>query len=137
MRPILLAAFGWLALHVPANARMRSETVVPTNTVTTELTFHVSAQDHGNVSFFVAVSPTGQSTLSTNITGLLQVQDAAGIVVECPVSQTVETNSLTFTFTLHKKLLGESTFRVKSPVRHDGITSGTVYDIRLRDFMKQ
>jgi hypothetical protein len=134
---LMLAAFGWFVWQAPVDARMRSETIVPTNTVTAELTFRVSVQDHGNVGFSVMVSPTGQSALSTNITGWLQVQDVDGIIAECPISQIAETNSLTFTFTLHKKLLGESTFRVKSPVTHGGITSGTVYDVKLREFIKQ
>ncbi len=84
----------------------------------------------------MTVLPTGQSMLSTNITGWLQAQDADGIIVECAVSQTLGTNSVTFSFTLHKKLLDESVFRVKSPFTYGGLTSGTVYGIKLREFMK-
>jgi hypothetical protein len=105
--------------------------------VTAELTFRVSAQDRGNITFAVAVSATGQFLLSTNITGNLLIQDADGLIAECPISQSRENNSLIFSFTLRKKVLPESMFAVTA--RHDigKIAAGTVYCIKLSEFVKQ
>ena len=118
------------------HARLRSETITSTNTTTTELTFHVAVQDHGNLIFTVEVSAAGKTSLSTNLVGCLFIRDADGLVAVCPTSSALQGDKLTFTFTLHRKLVRDSEFTVSS--RHDigKIAAGTVYYVKLASFTK-
>lgn len=130
---------GCLAWQAPAYARLRSETITPTNTATSEMTFKVSVQDHGNVTFSVTVSPVGQQPLSTNLTGTLILKDSDGIIAEVPVTQKQDGNRLSFSFTIHKKFLPDSTLAVSSrrDVADGKIAVGTVYYVRLAEFMNK
>ncbi len=105
-------------------------------------------QDHGNVTFSIEVSSSGQTALATNLTGTLLIKDSDGLIAECPISQKRAGNSLTFSFTIHKKLLAESCLPISS--RHDiqtndaetgkaggKIAVGTVYYVKLADFMRK
>ncbi len=139
--------FLCLTAHTSAYARLRSELITPTNTTTPELTFQVSLRDHGNITFSITATPTGQQMLSTNITGKALLKDADGLIAECPISPVEENNSLTYTFSIGRKLVEKSTLSITS--RHDimsqdptsgenvgRIAAGTVFYIQLSDFMK-
>ena len=140
MRLLTIAIIaGCLVWQAPAYARLRSETITPTNTATSELTFQVSVQDRGNITFAITVSPSGQRPLSTNLVGTLILKDADGVIAETPISQKQDGDHLTFSFTIHKKLLPESCFAVSS--RHDiadgQIAVGTVFYVKLTEFIKK
>jgi hypothetical protein len=149
MRLLTIAIIaGCLAWQSPAYARLRSETITPTNTVTSELTFQVSVEDPGKVTFSISVSPSRQIPLSTNLTSTLLLKDSDGLIAECPISEKQDGNRLTFSFAIHKKLLPESVLAISS--RHDiqakdaetgkaggRISVGTVYYVKLAEFLKK
>ena len=121
----------------PAHARLRSEYVTATNTSFPELSFDISVQDHGNVTFAVKVTPVNPPALSTNIVGKMIVRDQDGEVAACAVQPEQDGNSLVFKLTLHKKLLPATVFHLVSPRRHGNIVSGTVYSVQLKEFMNK
>ena len=141
----IMASFLW---HIPAHGRYSCETISPTNTVTAELTFHVSVEDQGVLQFTVKMSPTKALVPLTNLNPRLVVQDSEGVLAQCPVRAELGTNSVTCHFSLSRKVLPQSSLSVltghfiqgsDSEGRPSGgrIAVGTIYSVTLSAFVKE